>query len=69
MKSKLMTTREMFKYLNVDRTTIYRLIKAGMPSYKLSKSCIRFDRRLVDKWLEERETSIKVKEFTPVEMK
>jgi len=69
MKPKLMTTREMFKYLNVDRTTIYRLIKEGMPSYKLSKSCIRFDRRLVDKWLEERETSIKVKEFTPVEMK
>jgi len=69
MKSKLMTTREMFKYLNVDRTTIYRLIKAGMPSYKLSKSCIRFDRRQVDRWLEERETSIKAENFTPVEMK
>ena len=69
MKSKLMTTKEMFKYLNVDRTTIYRLIKAGMPSYKLSRNCIRFDRRLVDKWLEERETSIKAENFTPVEMK
>ena len=69
MKSKLMTTREMFKYLNVDRTTIYRLIKEGMPSYKLSRNCIRFDKKQVDKWLEERETSIKVKEFTPVEMK
>lgn len=49
-----LTSEELQKYLNISRTTLWRLRKEGLPHKKLGHKTIRYDLEEVEKWLEER---------------
>lgn len=43
------------KILRLDRQTIYRLARAGdLPSLRLSRKCLRFEKTAVSRWLLEK---------------
>ena len=48
---KLMTIKELEKYLKVSRSSIYRLIKTSNLPYLKIGTNIRFERGAVEKWL------------------
>lgn len=53
MTNELITVRELQEFLQVDRTTVYHLLKVGrLPGFKVGGQW-RFSRRDIDVWLEE----------------
>ena len=48
-----LTTAELARALHLDKATIYRLIKEGLPAYKV-RSNYRFDLAEVKAWLRDR---------------
>ena len=61
MKEKLLTTTEAFEYLNINRVTLYTLIKTErLPAYKVGRIW-RFKKERLDKWLDEQEGKSKSK--------
>ncbi len=54
-RHRIMTTREVAKYLRVSRATVYRLVKQGkIPVSRISKH-LRFRKDIIDRWLSEKE--------------
>lgn len=49
MENKLLTVKELARYLGVSIRQIYRLIDSGMPSLKVGKYH-RFNKDDIDKW-------------------
>ena len=55
MEKDLMTKADLMKYLSISKTTVDRLMKAGLPYVKLDparRGSVRFKRQDIDKWLE-----------------
>ena len=53
--SKVLTVTELCTYLKVDRSTVYRLIKAGkLPAFKVGGDW-RFNVEEIDRWRFERQ--------------
>lgn len=52
IKMELLTAKELANILKIDRTTIYRMVKRGMP-YKVVGARKRFILEDVLKWQEE----------------
>jgi excisionase family DNA binding protein len=51
---KLLSTRELAEYLNITPLTIWRKVKSGeIPSTKIGNR-LRFDKKKIDRWLEEK---------------
>ncbi len=51
----MMTTQEVVKYLNISRTTLYKIMDAGeLRSYKV-RNVLRFRREDVEAYLEKNE--------------
>jgi len=50
----LIDAKELQKRLNISRTTVYELIKEGMPNIRISERILRFDPDTVMSWLESR---------------
>lgn len=50
----LIDAKELQKRLNISRTTVYELIKEGMPNIRISERILRFDPDTVMSWLEHR---------------
>ena len=50
----LIDAKELQKRLNISRTTVYELIKEGMPNIRISERILRFDPDTVMSWLENR---------------
>lgn len=62
---KLLTTRELQNYLNIDRITIYRMLETGeIPAIRVGGQW-RFDAEQIDQWLAERRTQPSVSPATP----
>jgi len=52
-----MTVKQVSEYLQMDEHTIYRLAKSGkIPSFKTAGQW-RFEKNLIDKWIEEKSIS------------
>jgi excisionase family DNA binding protein len=52
MAEKLLTTREVAEFLNVNEFTVYRLVtRRKLPAFKVGNQW-RFSRPLVEKWLQ-----------------
>ncbi len=52
MNNKLMTTKELAEYMQLNPLTVYRKVKEGeIPYIRLGRS-IRFKKEQIDKWLE-----------------
>ncbi len=61
MTEKLLTTAETLEYLNINRLTLYTLIKKKkLPAYKVGRLW-RFKKDRLDKWLDEQEGKSKSK--------
>ena len=61
MKEKLLTTADTLEYLNINRITLYTLIKRKkLPAYKVGRVW-RFKQDRLDKWLDEQEGKSKSK--------
>ncbi|MBA7627253.1 Regulator of RpoS [subsurface metagenome] len=57
--TKLMTVKELARYLRVTKKTIYRLLKGGkIPATKIGRQW-RFDRASIDRWLGQNLTGAK----------
>jgi excisionase family DNA binding protein len=62
MAEKLLTTKEVAQYLNVDQFTVYRLVaQKKLPAFKVGSQW-RFKRALIENWLMTR-ANIKRKSF------
>lgn len=48
----LIDMKQLCKELNVSRTTVFKLMREGMPRKKLSPRMLRFDRDEVRQWIE-----------------
>lgn len=58
MEDRLLTIDEVEKYLNIPKSTIYKLSQKGkLPSCKIGKQ-LRFRKSSLDKWLTEKEEGI-----------
>ncbi len=54
-ENSMMTTQEVVKYLNISRTTLYKIMDAGeLRSYKV-RNVLRFRREDVEAYLEKNE--------------
>ncbi len=54
-EDSMMTTQEVVKYLNISRTTLYKIMDAGeLRSYKV-RNVLRFRREDVEAYLEKNE--------------
>jgi excisionase family DNA binding protein len=52
---RIMTIAEVAEYLQVHRSTIYRLVHKGqIPAFKIG-SDYRFDRDAIEKWMADRQ--------------
>ena len=52
-EGKLMTVKEMAKYLRLDQHTVYRMARKGeIPAFKITGQW-RFKKELIEKWLEQ----------------
>jgi excisionase family DNA binding protein len=52
---RLVRIDEAAEYLGVSRRTLYNWVQAGrVPVVRLSPRAIRFDRRVLEKWIQER---------------
>ncbi|MEA3369480.1 MAG: helix-turn-helix domain-containing protein [Candidatus Ratteibacteria bacterium] len=52
MNSKLMTTKELAEYMQLNPLTVYKKVKEGdIPCVRVGRS-IRFKKEQIDKWLE-----------------
>ena len=52
MEHRILTVRETAAYLRMNRMTIYRLAQAGkIPAFKVGGSW-RFDREVLNRWIE-----------------
>jgi len=59
MEDKFFTIEEVTKYLNIPKSTIYKLSRRGeLPSCKIGKQ-LRFRKSSLDKWSLEREDGVK----------
>lgn len=57
MEKDLMTTRQLQELLQIDRTTVYRMLSDGrIPGFKVGGQW-RFSRRAIEEWLEEQENT------------
>jgi excisionase family DNA binding protein len=57
MEKDLMSKADLMRYLSVSKTTIDRLMKAGLPYIKLDpgrRGSVRFRREDIDRWLAKR---------------
>ena len=55
MEHRILTVRETAAYLRMNRMTIYRLAQAGkIPAFKVGGSW-RFDREVLNRWIEEQQ--------------
>jgi excisionase family DNA binding protein len=55
MEKDLMSKADLMRYLSISKTTVDRLMKAGLPYIKLDparRGSVRFRRREIDAWLE-----------------
>lgn len=50
----LVDMKQICKDLNVSRTTVFKLMREGMPKHHLSPRMLRFDRDEVIKWVKRR---------------
>ena len=54
--SPVMTVQDVAAYLRVDKSTIYRLVKAGaLPAFKFGSEW-RFNRENIDAWVKKQQT-------------
>ena len=55
--SPIMTVPDVAAYLNVSRSTVYRMVRDGqLPFFRVSiGGDLRFNREAIDKWIAERE--------------
>lgn len=61
-RDTLLTTRQLQRFLQVDRITIYRMLQDGrLEGFKVGGQW-RFSRRSIDKWLQERRADLGVSE-------
>ena len=51
MENRLLTVKEIAKYLNISIRQVYRLIESGMPYRKVGKH-YRFCKQDIDNWTE-----------------
>lgn len=57
--ARIMTTKEMAKYLKLHEITICKLSKEGkIPSFRLGRSW-RFDKDVIDEWIAKEQVSDK----------
>jgi excisionase family DNA binding protein len=55
MEKDLWSKADLMRYLSVSRATVDRLMKSGLPYFKLDpgkRGGVRFKRRDVDRWIE-----------------
>ena len=52
MLTPVMTMSELCEYLRIHSSTAHRLIKRGMPAFRVG-SDFRFRKDLIDSWMEE----------------
>ena len=51
---RYMSTKTTMLYLDVSRSTLWRLVKGGVipPPLRLSNGTVRYDKTSIDQWLE-----------------
>lgn len=68
MVDKLLTLKDVAKYLQLSETTIYKMARVGeIPAIKIANQW-RFKKEDIDKWLEktEKRKNIKINEFKKI---
>jgi excisionase family DNA binding protein len=56
-EQKLLSVDELMAWLNVSRSTVFKLIKKGLPHIDMGNRLLRFDVNDVKVWLEEQKQS------------
>lgn len=52
MQDELLTTRQVARYLNVDKFTIYRLVaRKQIPAFRVGNQW-RFEKSILERWLD-----------------
>lgn len=50
----LVDMKQICKDLNISRTTVFKLMREGMPKHQLSPRMLRFDREEVMNWVKQK---------------
>lgn len=50
----MINTKELSEYLKIHENTIYKLVRNGMPCYRIGPTELRFELDEVKQWLRER---------------
>lgn len=54
IEPRLLTTQQVAKYMSIPLSTIYAMVqRKQIPFKRFGKKSIRFDRRAIDKWIDE----------------